>query len=252
MRASRTEPEETGEAHWLSSTDLMSGLMLTFMLVAIAFMLQASKERDMVTESAAEWAESKAAIYDALMAEFGDDLPRWDAEIARDSLIVRFRTPEGLFEAGSTELSPRFQEILREFFPRYITVLHEFEHELAEIRIEGHTSSEWTGAQTEHEAYVQNMVLSQGRTLQVLVYSLDQVTESPLYAWSRSMLLAGGRSSSQLMVVDGVALQEQSRRVEFRARTNAEERLSDIVEVSASADPDPGAAVAESEGAVAR
>ena len=241
MRARSRDIEETAEPHWISSTDLMSGLMLIFMLIAVAFMLQASTERDRMRASAEEWAAAKDAIYAALVAEFEDDLPRWQAEIERDLLIVRFREPTGLFQAGSADLSPRFQEIIGEFFPRYLAVLHHFEGELAEIRIEGHTSSEWVGARTDHDAYVQNMILSQGRTLEVLVYSLGQVTESPLYDWGRGMLLAGGRSSSQLIVHDGVELQEESRRVEFRARTNAEERLSEILELSASA---PGTAAA--------
>jgi len=230
MPATKHDHEDATDPHWVSSTDLMSGLMLVFMLIAVAFMLQASRERDRTRASAEEWAASKEAIYEALVAEFEDDLPGWQAEIEGDSLIVRFRGPTSLFEAGSTNLSPRFQEILQEFFPRYVAVLHRFEADLSEIRIEGHTSSEWIGARSEHEAWVQNMVLSQGRTLEVLVYSLDQITATPLYGWGRVMLLAGGRSSSQLVVRDGVELPEESRRVEFRARTNAEEKLSEILE----------------------
>lgn len=232
MRITTVEVDTSSESHWVSSTDLMSGLMLIFMLIAIAFMMQASAERDRMKASAEEWAASKAAIYEALMSEFEDDLPRWRAEIEQDSLIVRFREPTVLFEAGSTTLTVRFRQIIREFFPRYVRVLHAFSDDLAEIRIEGHTSSEWEGASSGHEAYVQNMVLSQGRTLEVLVYSLGQIRTTDEYSWGRAMLLAGGRSSSQLIMLNGTEQREESRRVEFRARTNAEERLSAILEVS--------------------
>ena len=59
----------------------------------------------------------------------------WDAEIIRDSLTIRFREPRVLFEIGQAKLKPKFQNILKDFFPRYIRILNSgFEEEISEIR----------------------------------------------------------------------------------------------------------------------
>ena len=56
--------------------------------------------------------------------------------------------------------------------------------------------------------------------------------------WLRSVLTANGLSSSKLIMQDGEEDKELSRRVEFRIRTNAEERIGEILE-SESTDETP-------------
>ncbi|MBU1340435.1 MAG: hypothetical protein KKE44_04545 [Proteobacteria bacterium] len=160
-----------GENHWISSTDLMAGLMMTFMLIAIAYMINASSERDTMEEVAKsvssdrdqlyeiakEWATTKRLIYEALLNEFETDLPLWHAEIKPNSLIVRFKEPEVLFSKGETILTKRFENILRNFFERYLKVLSSFPKSISEIRIEGHTSSEWNEYTSNDKAYFLNM-----------------------------------------------------------------------------------------------
>ena len=100
---------------------------------------------------------------------------------------------------------------------------------IAEIRIEGHTSSEWSEDASPEEAYILNMELSQDRTRSVLQYVLQIPAISSNRSWIRQYLTANGLSSSKLIThLDSTENIEESRRVEFRVRTNAEKQLEKI------------------------
>ena len=219
-----------GGEHWLTISDLMAGLMMVFLLISIALMRDAFLDRDRMRDVAVAYREGQVAIDRALRSEFENDLEAWDAAIDAENLTFEFRSPEVLFEAGSTALRPRFVAILNDFFPRYLGVLLAFESVIDEVRIEGHTSSDWVSA-TEDEAYFNNMRLSQGRTRSVLehVYTLPAAISDR--SWVKLKVAAVGLSSSRLVVDDvGREDPERSRRVLFRVVTNAETQIRTILE----------------------
>ena len=72
--------EEDG-SEWLSVSDLMAGLMVIFLFIAIVFIRPLAEQNKRMSDIALTWQEREAAIYEALLAEFQDDLPRWNAEI---------------------------------------------------------------------------------------------------------------------------------------------------------------------------
>jgi len=219
----------TGE-HWLTISDLMAGLMMVFLLISVALMRSAFVDRDRMREVAVAYRDSQLAINQALHEEFEEDLERWDAAIAADSLTFEFRSPEVLFEAGSSALRPRFQAILSDFFPRYRRRLRDFDDVIEEVRLEGHTSSEWFGA-AEDEAYFNNMRLSQGRTRSVLEYVYGLPGPSDDRGWVKRKVAAVGFSSSRLVVGPGGREDPNaSRRVLFRVVTNAETQIRTILE----------------------
>ena len=162
--------------NWLTISDLMSGLMMVFLFISVTLMRSAFLDRDRIREVAVAYRESQVAIDEALRREFKNDLEKWDAEIDSENLTFEFQSPEVLFEAGDITLRLQFAAILNDFFPEYLRVLREFESAIDEVRIEGHTSSDWVLV-TEDEAYFNNMRLSQGRTRSVLehVYTLTTV-----------------------------------------------------------------------------
>ena len=89
-------------------------------------------------------------------------------EIDKDGTI-RFKEPEVFFDMGESELKTQFKDILDSFFPRYINVIYtNYKDKVTEIRIEGHTSSEWEEGADTKTAYFKNMELSQDRTRNVL------------------------------------------------------------------------------------
>ncbi|UYM15301.1 OmpA family protein [Endozoicomonas euniceicola] len=224
----RKEASENGE-HWLTISDLMAGLMMVFLFIAIVFMLHTQKENEKIKSVAVAYQENQVAIYDALMDEFRDDLPEWGAEIHQETLAFNFESPEVLFDNGKITLKPGFKTILNDFFPRYLAVLKPYRSSLDEVRIEGHTSSNWNANSTEKEAYFRNMSLSQGRTRSVLYYLYGLVPDET--SWIKRNIAAVGFSSSRIVLNDnGQEDAERSRRVSFRAITNADIQIKRILE----------------------
>ncbi len=218
-------PHGRGEGeHWLTVSDLMAGLMMVFLFIAVSLMRSAF-------EVAVDYRDSRMAINDALEKEFRDDLERWDADINTDRLSFEFTGPDVLFEAGSEVMRPRFEEILEDFFPRYVKTLSEFLDSIEEIRVEGHTSSEWRNLPPE-EAYFNNMRLSQGRTRSVLRHVVELPEVFKHRDWIKRHMVAVGYSSSQIKMTPGSNQEEKdaSRRVEFRVLTNADTQIRRIIE----------------------
>lgn len=185
-----------------------------------------------IKEIAVAYQELQEDLYTDLYNEFKDDLSRWKAEIDKETLTIRFLEPSVLFKVNSDTVTSRFQDILIEFFPRYILILNspKYMDSIDEIRIEGHTSSEWTRQVDAELAYFLNMKLSQDRTRSVLEYCLGLIGDPSLKTWTRKYLTTNGLSSSHLVLVDGIENRELSRRVEFRTKTAAEKKVVEIIE----------------------
>ncbi len=236
-----TREQET-EEHWISISDMMAGLMVIFLFIAISYMLRIRADKEKIEQIAVTYEKLQSDLYEDLEEEFKKDLDNWNAVLNKQTLSIRFKEPEVLFAQGEAEVRPLFRKILDEFFPRYIRILTEtknvegeykYKNDIAEIRIEGHTSSEWSEQVTPRKAYILNMELSQGRTRSVLEYVL-QIPSSQIQQnrqWIRNNLTANGLSSSKLILnSDGAENPQESRRVEFRVRTNAEKRIVEIIQ----------------------
>ena len=222
------------EDHWIPLSDLMTGLMFLFLVIALAFMVQVEMQAQKAKEIAVVYSKTRVDLYNDLYREFHKDLPKWGAVLNRDDLSIRFREPDVLFATGSTQLTPRFQAILDDFFPRYVRILtrSQYRNAISEVRIEGYTSSVWHPGATLEESYVGNMELSQSRTRAVLQYVLTLPALQASQPWLMQNVTANGLSFSHLIESDGRENQELSQRVEFRVRTNADEQIHRILEGS--------------------
>ena len=209
------------EEEWAPVSDLMAVLMLIFMLIATVYV------RTVVDPEKVFKIECDK-IFQILNDEFHDDFKLWDAELDRD-LTIRFRNPEVLFLTGDDEIRPFFRNILSSFFPRYLRKIDGIREDVREIRVEGHTSSEY-GDLPPDEAYLENMRLSHNRTVEILSYilTLPSISRNQ-YNWSRRLITANGLSSSKLVDYEGEPVymtggeedKEASRRVEFRLVTTS-------------------------------
>jgi outer membrane protein OmpA-like peptidoglycan-associated protein len=218
------------EEHWVAVSDLMGGLMMVFLLIAVIYMVQLEIETRKIKDVALLYDRLRTQLYEDLYDEFQDDLPHWGAEINRD-LSVRFYNTEVLFAHGDDKIKPAFREILNDFFPRYVKIItsSKYRDDIIEIRIEGHTSSDWGTATDTDVAYIKNMALSQSRTRTTLAYLLDLDDVNGNKLWLKEHLTANGLSSSKLVISGGVEDGIRSRRVEFRLRTDAESRIAEIL-----------------------
>jgi outer membrane protein OmpA-like peptidoglycan-associated protein len=218
------------EEHWVSVSDLMAGLMMVFLLVAIVFMVNAEIERNKIRDVAVLYDKLRTQLYQDLVTEFKPDLEPWGAEVNTD-LSIRFGRPELIFAKGENELKEGFKTILRDFFPRYLNIIasDKYREDIAEVRIEGHTSSGWL-SQSDDDAYILNMGLSQERTRSTLDFLLLLPEVQNEKVWLKEHMTANGLSSSKpVLLSTGLEDRERSRRVEFRLRTDAESRIATIL-----------------------
>jgi len=209
-------------------------LMMLFMLIAVAFMLKVQAEEARARNEAQLYREIRQDLYKDLYMEFKDRLTVWNA-VFNQNLTLTFRGPEVLFDTGKTDLKPRFKQILQDFFPRYVRIitLPKYKTSIQEIRIEGHTSSDWNGATGTEEAYFENMELSQGRTRSTLRFVLKLPDVQKEIDWLRSNVTANGLSSSHLILKpDGTEDIDRSRRVDFRILTDADAKIEKILEAA--------------------
>ena len=224
------EPET--EEHWIAVSDLMSGLMMLFLLIAIMYLVIVERKNDEIERVVVLYEDLREELYQDLLAEFAEDLPVWGSQLDED-LSFRFTNTDLLFEEGESDLRPAFTLILADFIPRYMGILtsDKFREEILEVRIEGHTSSSWSQASSSDEAYLRNMALSQERTRSTLGFILDLESVAHEKDWLRNRMTANGLSSSQLITsASGVEDADRSRRVEFVVVTDAETQLSTILQ----------------------
>lgn len=208
----------------MSIGDLMAALLLIFVLLLSSTLLR-------IQQDVESYHDVQVALYNDLFDKFKDKLEDWKMEID-SSLTVRFREPDVYFESGRSELKPQFERILSEFIPKYVEVLRreQYVNNIDEIRIEGHTSSEWHFAHTDSiPPFFKNMDLSQARTRSVLSFSLSTLTDTTWASWVRSRIAAIGFSSSRLKYSNGIENKDASRRVEFKVRTDAEKRIKELI-----------------------
>lgn len=229
------ESKESEGEHWISISDMMSGLMMVFLFIAITYMITVIREKDKIKEIAVTYNRLQNDLYDALNNEFKNDLENWNASIDRQTLSVKFESPEVLFKLGSSQLESKFETILEDFFPRYIKILtnEKYKSDIDEIRVEGHTSSDWAIQCPPDIAYFNNMQLSQDRTRSALEYVLMLPNLGGNKDWVKKYLTANGLSSSKtILTKNGEEDKDKSKRVEFRVKTNAEKRIVKIINES--------------------
>ena len=158
-------------------------------------------------------------LYEALSEEFKDDFEPWNAELTKDELLFRFKNPSALFEVGKSELNEKFTNILSDFFPRYLKTLESYKDEIAEVRIEGHTSSEYKAAKNDEQRYALNKKLSQERADAVRDYSVAKgsLIEGIDAKWVEDTFKSYGMSyDNPILDESGIENASASRRVEFR------------------------------------
>ena len=221
----------------MSVSDLMTGLMIIFLFVAVAYMIQVQDNQSVLTE----YVETKQHLHDRLVNEFKGDTAKWKMVVGRD-LSMKFREPEVLFKQGSGELQPKFKEILNEFIPRYLNILltDSLRNRIREIRIEGHTD-DLRMVKYGSDPYLSNVLLSQERAYNVLSYIRNMESFKDYTSEQKKLLdfwfTANGLSYGKALdSKEGYAAlsndsidKAKSRRVEFRIVTSGEEVLENFV-----------------------
>ncbi len=196
-------------------TDLMTSLVMVFILLFVAFITQTSSEAQ--TELQAHKEDVQAALRDHL-SRLGLSL---DAD-PRDPLTLLIVVPENLltFEFGQSRLSAQADRFLEEAMPFYAAaVCGHLRDTIDSLAIQGHTDDRGG------DAY--NLQLSQERSLAVMVKGLEviQAQTPSAYQCFQEMTSASGRGRQEL-IYDSVnqVNREKSRRVIFKIRLRSTEQ----------------------------
>lgn len=221
--------KENDGSDWLPISDLMSVLMMIFLLIAVIYIQRIEAKKALLREKAETYVEIKESIYNDLLEEFASDTAKWNATINASTLTISFRG--GNQFVGTTDiLSSEFKSILDSFIPRYLTRLNQGDNReyIDELRVEGHASTEGS--------YMTNMSLSQNRSLSVLKYFLNhrEVRKSrSTNLWLQQNSSASGLSSSRPIIAKDETIKQKkmNRRVEFIIKLAAERELESILEL---------------------
>jgi len=218
---------------WIILADLMTVLMIIFLFLSLAYMRGAKKrmEKDHIIN---DYKNSKVQLLGELKFEFNEDFKKtnWDAQLDTTDLSIRFMNEKILFDFDKSEMKDEFKDILRAFFPRYLKIIlqKKYVDRIAEVRIEGHTSTEG--------GYIYNLKLSQDRTRNVMAFLLDLDCYKNLDSTDKKrleyLLTANGLSYGRSVDRNGVltykskdsADNARCRRVEFKIVTNSEDLIN--------------------------
>lgn len=229
---------------WMSVSDLMTGLMVIFLFIAIAYMKQVNKYLEELKENQTvltEYVENRNKLHDKLNSEFKNAPKEWQLVIGKD-LSMKFENPEVLFASGSSSLTSQFKSIIDEFVPKYIDILinDTLRNSIKEIRIEGHTDDKPFA--NGGDPFLDNVILSQARAFEVLRYIRKMPTyqnysdeqKKQLEYWFTANGVSYGKAldkEGNYTFVSGKQIdKDRSRRVEFRIITVGDDLLENFVE----------------------
>lgn len=228
------------ESHWIPLADLMTVLMVIFLFMSISYMALMEKRQNEQNQIFKDYKESKLTLYNELNDAFKKDFAKWNLKLDND-LSIKFTNPQVLFDEGKSDVTPTFQNILREFLPKYLKVVlqDKYKDKIAEIRIEGHTNTKPINKTS--DPYIDNMELSQNRARNVLGFLrqqdcflyLETNKKDRLQYWLTANGLSFGRTVDKdfKIAFGGNKLidNDKSRRVEFRIVTTSEEIINEAL-----------------------
>lgn len=208
----RPKSEETndGNIFWITMTDLMTGLVLVFIVLFFYTYLTGHVEKiqsDLAQENASK--------------SLQETLKKQDINALIDPIsgVVKISDLE-LFDVNSYKLSSKGKAYLDKFAPTYLDSLFSNEYldkNIDKIIIQGHTDSQtFAGKFSDDEQYMKNMELSLNRAYEVANYMTNTPYNKTNGNRLRKMIIVEGASFSNPVMVDGKEDFAKSRRVELK------------------------------------
>lgn len=205
----KIEDNNDGNIFWITMTDLMTGLVLVF--IVMFFYTYITGHIEQVKQNIARENVSKA-LQESLASQ------NINANI--DSTGVVKISDLELFEINSYELSNKGKAYLDKFAPTYLNSLFSNEYldkNIDKIIIQGHTDSQtFKGKYSDDEQYMKNMELSLKRAYAVANYMTNTPYNKNNGNKLRKMILVEGASFSNPIIIKGKEDYAKSRRVELK------------------------------------
>ncbi|MEQ6377191.1 OmpA family protein [Bacillaceae bacterium S4-13-56] len=209
---------------WPSFTDLLTTILLCFILVFISMMIIKSYQIEEMKKTIDQIMGVRVELVNDLKAEFKDS--PLGIEVDEQTGAIIFDT-DILFDYDDDQLKLESNQYLNEFMPKYIDILLKsgYEDYIAEIIIEGHTDRD--------NGYLYNLKLSQDRAYSVASYILGSgFPHKDLQPILQEKLTVNGKSFTDGRYDEnGEYDAAASRRVEFKFRLKDEEILEKTREI---------------------
>ncbi len=195
---------------WVTMTDLMTALVLVFIILFFYTYMTSFAEKIERTTSQQKAAE---ALQETLKKQ------NIDASINGVTGVVKISDLE-LFELNSYELSPKGKMYLSKFAPAYLDSLFSNEYlnkNIDKIIIQGHTDSQtYKGEYSQDEQYMKNMELSLKRAYSVANFMINTPYNKQNGDKLHKMVIVEGASYSNPIFSNGKEDYAKSRRVELK------------------------------------
>jgi outer membrane protein OmpA-like peptidoglycan-associated protein len=207
--------DESSSTEHLSSslTDLMTSLMVIFILLLLVF-ISGSASKDLAVR------QVLLKKLEHELTGYGNDNIRPDPKDPTAILII---VPNKLmnFELGKADLRAEGAEFLRDHIPQLAEIVcaPEFHDSVDSIVVEGYSDETGFRGSSKEESESRNLELSQNRSMKVVSKALDFLVGQPVErACFLNKLSASGRGQQ-----DQQDNPENSRRVIFKLRVKAKD-----------------------------
>jgi len=229
---SRRGPQES---YWISFSDIMTGLMVIFMFIALNYIIQVI-----------EYKFVEQDIYNSLELNLKPEIDDETIELSPDG-TVRFNLQtkaKELFPSDKFTMTKEFKNTLNEFTPKYLKIITSSHYlkNISEIRIEGHTDTIPPRKSRRRDSYDYNLQLSSNRAREVLSYirnhesylsypdsvrtRLDFLFTANGLSYSRAL---NNSKEVSYLAKDKSVNNDLSRRVEFKIVTSNAALVEEIV-----------------------
>ena len=223
-------------SHWISLSDMMTWLMLVFLLISILVISEIQTQQENKNKILIEYNNTKEEIHKDLLLAFEEKEKEWQMTITND-LTIKFNNEDILFDPHKTNLKDWFKNILDNFIPWYLSIINnpKYEWKIKEIRIEWHA---WDCSE---DLYFYCLWLSQWRSNSVLEYFLNSnyyknssendkskfkflITSNGMSTWKNLDNSWNYTYYSKNKVNTAI-----SKRVEFKIVTNSEDLVDNLI-----------------------
>lgn len=239
----RLKRKQTEGFVWISFSDLLTALLLAFIVITVSSILQAKDQNSHMAEgheclqreekntagsrarAAGLKSLSESLLQKIVLLQKERDICRQagvEVNSEGDGIRMFVSRPEdesAWFQDSGNTLGVAAQECLAEFSSLWIQTIEDLKlkDEVEHLLIEGHSNSKpYAGTKNESENFLYNLELSQKRALMAAKYMLE--TDSELAQWKRETFIAVGKSFLEPIPSKAHEDMIKSKRLEFRVK----------------------------------